>query len=79
MNMKGFVYQNKLYISIVLFLAIFMIVHISKPSLIYDRDGAFRPFGLGYSNKTVIPMWVAAIVLAILSYLAVSVYLQSDL
>jgi hypothetical protein len=79
MNLKGFVYQNKLYISIVLFLAIFMIVHISKPSLIYDRDGAFRPFGLGYSNKTVIPMWVAAIVLAILSYLAVSVYLQSDL
>lgn len=79
MNLKGFVYQNKLYISILLFLAIFMIVHISKPSLIYDRDGAFRPFGLGYSNKTVIPMWVAAIVLAILSYLAVSVYLQSDL
>jgi hypothetical protein len=79
MNVKGFVYQNKLYISIVLFLAIFMIVHISKPSLIYDRDGAFRPFGLGYSHKTVIPMWVAAIVLAILSYLAVSVYLQSDL
>jgi len=79
MNLKGFVYQNKLYISIVLFLAIFMVVHISKPSLIYDRDGAFRPFGLGYSNKTVIPMWVAAIVLAILSYLAVSVYLQSDL
>ena len=79
MNLKGFVYQNKLYISILLFLAIFMIVHISKPSLIYDRDGAFRPFGLGYSNKTVIPMWVAAIVLAILSYLAVSIYLQSDL
>jgi hypothetical protein len=79
MNVKGFVYQNKVYISVFLFLVVFAILHVCKPSLIYDKDGAFRPFGLGYSNKTVIPMWVAAIVLAILSYLAVCVYLQSDL
>lgn len=74
-NLKGFVYQNKLYIAIILFLVLFISIHMLKPSILYNPDGGFRPFGLGYSNKTVIPMWVAAIVLAILSYLAVNFYL----
>lgn len=74
-NMKGFVYQNKLYIAISIFLVFFISVHILKPSFLYNADGGFRPFGLGYSHKTVIPMWVVAIVLAILSYLAVNFYL----
>ena len=26
-----------------------------KPSFIYEKDGSFRQFGLGYKKKTVIP------------------------
>jgi hypothetical protein len=72
---KPFIRNNKVSISIILFLAIFGILHYIKPPLIYDKNGAFREFGVGYRNKTVLPIWVFAIVLAILSYLAVSYYL----
>jgi len=37
----------------------------------YNEQGGFRQFGIGYKQKTVIPIWIAAIVLAILSYLLI--------
>jgi hypothetical protein len=74
-NIKGFVYQHKLYIAIFIFLSIFLVVHNLKPSFLYNDEGGFRPFGLGYSHKTVVPMWAVAIILAIFSYLAVNVFL----
>jgi hypothetical protein len=46
-----------------------------KPGCIYNEDGGFRPFGVGYKHKTVIPIWVVSIILAILCYLVVSAYL----
>jgi hypothetical protein len=46
-----------------------------QPGFLYDSDGSFRVFGVGYRHKTVIPIWVVSIVLAILCYLAVSYYL----
>ena len=36
---------------------------------IYNEKGGFRQFGLGYKQKTVIPIWVVSIVLAIACYL----------
>jgi hypothetical protein len=44
-----------------------------KPSVMYNEYGEIRPFGLGYSHKTVIPIWLFSIVLAILCYLGVFV------
>lgn len=60
---------SRLVNSIVLFLILFSLVHIMKPALIYNHAGGFRPFGLGYKQKTVVPMWLAAIMLAITCYL----------
>ena len=73
--MKGMVRYYKLHISIVLFLILFTIIHVMQPGFLYDSDGSFRVFGVGYRHKTVIPIWVVSIVLAILCYLAVSYYL----
>jgi hypothetical protein len=42
-----------------------------KPGFAYNDDGGFRPFGLGYRNKTIVPIWVVAIILAIFSYMIV--------
>jgi hypothetical protein len=70
-----FVEKNQVNISIMIFVVIFAIVHFSKPALLYLPDGSFRNFGVGFKNKTVLPIWVFAIVLAILSYLAVRYYL----
>ena len=68
MKFKGFVQYHKLTISISFFLAIFLIIHTIKPNIIYDQDGAFRQFGVGYKHKTVVPIWLVAIILSILTY-----------
>jgi hypothetical protein len=74
-NLKGVIRYNKLSISILLFLALFSLIHFLKPGFIYNEDGGYRPFGVGYRHKTVIPIWLVAIFVAILSYLAVLYYL----
>jgi hypothetical protein len=48
-----------------------MLVQYANPSFIYNQDGSLREFGIGYSSKTVLPIWLIAIVLGILSYVAV--------
>ncbi len=65
-NMIG----TRLLNAIVLFLVLFSLLHMTKPALIYNHAGGFRPFGLGYKQKTVVPMWLVAIMLAIACYLA---------
>lgn len=57
--------------SILVFLLIFFAVNFSKPSFLYNQDGSFRQFGIGYKNNTVIPIWLVAIIIAIFSYLGV--------
>lgn len=65
--------SNKVSLAIIIFLIAFSILHMLKPSLCYNKDGGFRPFGVGYKHKTVIPIWILAILLAIFSYLLVLV------
>ena len=65
---RDFVYKNISLISIIIFLILFGLIVITKPELIFDKNGKPREFGLGYKNKTVIPLWLAAIYLAIISY-----------
>jgi len=73
--MKGFVRYHKLSISILIFLILFSIIHMTKPTMLYNDDGSFRQFGVGYRHKTVIPIWSVSIVIAIFSYLFVMYYL----
>ena len=76
MNLKSIVRYNKLTITILLFLALFSIIHVLKPGLLYNPDGSFREFGVGYRQKTVIPIWIVSIILAVLCYLAVLNFLM---
>lgn len=73
---QSFVRKNKTNFAIALFLILFTLFHYVKPSFAYGHDGEFRPFGVGYKNKTVIPVWLISIIIAILSYLAVLFYLR---
>jgi hypothetical protein len=79
MYLKGFVRYHKLNVTIFLFLVLFTLIHLLKPVLIYEKNGSFREFGVGYRHKTVIPIWGVAIVLAIFSYLAVLTYIRTDM
>ena len=72
---KQFVRVNITTISIFIFLVIFTLIHYFKPALLYKKDGSFRQFGLGYKQKTVVPIWLVAIFLSILCYLSVLSYL----
>lgn len=73
---RTFIAQNKVNVAVILFLILFSLFHYLKPGFAYNSDGGYRPFGLGFKNKTVIPVWVVAIILAILSYLAILWWIQ---
>ena len=70
-----FVKNNINLVAIVLFLILFTIVVISKPACLFNKDGSFRKFGIGYKNKTVIPIWLVTIILGILAYFFVLYFL----
>lgn len=67
-NMKLFLRNHKLSVAILFFILLFTGVHVTKPGFIYTENGGFRTFGVGYRDKTVIPIWIASIAIAILSY-----------
>ena len=72
---KKFVRIHKINFAILIFLIVFTMIHIYKPLLMYNEEGGFRPFGIGYKHKTVIPIWIVSIIVAMFSYLAVLYYL----
>ena len=59
-------------IAVFIFLILFGLINAFRPSVIYNKDLSFRRFGIGYKNKTVIPIWLFSIILAILVYVAVT-------
>lgn len=69
--MKNIMRNNLAGSAILLYVIVFMLVQYMNPSFIYNEDGSLREFGIGYSNKTVLPIWLVAIILGILSYLTV--------
>lgn len=69
--MKDFVRMNAPLCAIIVFLAIYGLVVKFKPKMIFYEDGTIKDFGLGYKNKTIIPIWLVAVVLAIMSYMGV--------
>jgi quinol-cytochrome oxidoreductase complex cytochrome b subunit len=71
---QPYIRLHKANFAILLFLILFGIFHFVKPAFAYGREGEFRQFGVGYQNKTVVPVWIVAIALAILCYVAVGSY-----
>jgi len=73
---KNYIRENPTLIAIVLFIAIYGAIIIMKPSCFYNKDGSIREFGVGYRNKTILPMWLLSLVLGIVCYLAVIYYIN---
>ena len=73
--LRQFIAENVTVAAIVLFVTIFLIVHTIKPVFLYKPDGSLREFGVGYKNKTILPIWLLSIILGILCYLFVLYYL----
>ena len=63
---------DKLYLSITLFIFLYLIVIIIKPSFIFNhKQNSLRPFGIGYKNTSILTLWIVSICLAIFSYFIV--------
>jgi hypothetical protein len=67
--------ENITLISIILFVVIFSMIQYLKPAFLFKSDGSLRIFGIGYKNKTILPIWLFSIILGISSYLAVMFYM----
>ena len=65
---KRFLQQNKTIASILLYFTIFGIIMYIKPNFIFGRLGELREFGVGSKQKTILPVWLVAIFIGILSY-----------
>ena len=63
--------KNRLTFVLLTFLIVIYTVYVYKPLFIFTPSGTFREFGLGYTKKTVIPMWLCTFLIAIVSYLFV--------
>lgn len=72
---RNFIRRHMTSISILLYLALFISVQAIQPAFLYGHDGSIRPFGIGYSKSTIVPMWGVTIMLAIIAYYAVMYYL----
>ena len=72
---RNFIRKHLVSFAIIIFVALYVVIVKLKPGFLYNQDGSLRTFGVGYKNKTVIPVWLLAITLAIASYLLVLYYL----
>jgi hypothetical protein len=73
--LRKFIRNNITLVAIVIFIILFGLVQLCKPPFLYNKDGSIRPFGIGYKNKTIVPVWLFSIILGIFSYLFVLYYL----
>ena len=74
---RTYIRENAPLFAIVLFLIMFVSIQMIKPAFLYNKDGSIREFGVGYRNKTIMPIWLLSLILGILSYLFVMYYIAS--
>jgi len=74
---KNYIRQHITLIAIIIFVLMFGIIIMIKPAFLYNKDGSIREFGIGYKNKTILPIWLLSLILGIFSYLMVMFYLAS--
>ena len=68
---RNLIRRNLTFISIFVFFISFCFIQWIKPGFLYTNDGALREFGIGSNKKTILPIWLFSLVLAILSYIFV--------
>ena len=73
---KNYIRENPTLVAVILFLIIFGVIQMMKPSCFYNKDGSIREFGIGYKNKTIFPIWLLSLILGILCYLGVIYYIN---
>lgn len=71
---RSYVKTNIIRISVAAFVVIYLALISCRSSYLYTDEGSLREFGIGKSGKTVLPAWLAAVLLAIVVYFIATVY-----
>jgi hypothetical protein len=72
---RNYIRQNITSISLIIFISIYSAILYFQPGFLYNNDGSLRQFGINSSKKTVLPVWLLAIIISIASYFLVLYYL----
>lgn len=72
---RTYIRKHLVSFATIVFVSLYVLTIKLQPGFLYKPDGSLRTFGVGYKNKTVIPVWLLAIALAIISYLSILYYL----
>jgi hypothetical protein len=65
--------------SVVLFIVLFCMIQWFSPPLFYNKHGHIRGFGLGYENKTMCPIWLMTLILAMFCYMIICIIYNTHL
>jgi hypothetical protein len=74
MIQQRWIRHNKISVAILIYIILFALVNFLKPAFMYNPDGSLKEFGVGYRKKTIIPVWLISIFLAIIAYFSVVYY-----
>ena len=72
---RNYIKNNITFVSIIVFILSYSAIAYFKPGFLYNHDGTLRNFGLNSNKRTIVPIWLLAILLSLLSYLIVMYYL----
>ena len=73
---RNFIRRHITSAAILIFAIAYGLIVFVQPKFMYEDDGSLRHFGVGYQKKTVLPAWLVAIVVAIMSYFSVLYYVS---
>ena len=59
--------NSRIIYSASFFILLMILIFISKPSIVFDKEGNIRPFGIGY-DKTMFSFGVFTVVMAVMSF-----------
>ena len=76
---KSYIRENITLVSVAMFVVVFGTIQYMKPACFYNRDGSIREFGVGYSSKTILPVWLLSLLLGLVCYLTVLYYVRSPI
>jgi hypothetical protein len=77
MIQQRWIRHNKISVAILIYIILFALLNFLKPAFMYNPDGSLKEFGVGYRKKTIIPVWLISIFLAIIAYFSVVYYTSS--
>ena len=61
--------RNPTMFALLLYCLAFVFIVLTKPQFLFKNNGAIREFGIGYREKTILPIWLFSIIMGIFSYM----------